>query len=153
MTDRSRGSPLAAWEIYQRELLKLCHGLPLWNPQPFPDTPEIECGSVVYFKSKPFGNITPLFNAMSHEPQDLPENFKCLELPPRTLVGPYPPFKTTCLSSRSMTTKEISVEAEAGGCVANLVTLSVHRDGSLPFAKRHWACYGDCRRWLELQVL
>ena len=126
MADRTRGSPPAAWEIYQRELLKLSHGLPLWNPQPFPNTPEIECGSVVYFKSKPFGNVTPLFNTMSDEPQDLPDNFKRLDLPPKTLAGPYPPFKTTCLASRSMTTKEISVEAEAGGCVANVLIPAPH---------------------------
>ena len=108
----------------------------------------------MYFKSKPFGNVTPLFNAMSPGPQsedsqDFPENYKCLEVPPRTLVGPYPPFKTTCLSSRSMTAKEISFEAEAGRCVVNFAT----PDGSSPFPKHHWTCYGDRRHWPKIQLL
>ena len=135
MADRPRGSPPAAWEIYQRELLKLCHGLPLWNPQPFPNTPEIECGSVVYFKSKPFGNVTPLFNAMSPQPEDqgLPEDFKYFELPPKMLIGPYPPFKTTSLCSGSMTIEEISREVGAGRYDAHLTILSARRDGSLSF--------------------
>ena len=85
----------------------------------------------MYFKSKPFGNVTPLFNTMSDKPQaeeDLPDNFKRLDLPPKTLAGPYIPFKTTCLASRSVVTKEMNVGAEAGGYVPNVVAPSPYID-------------------------
>ena len=115
-------APPAAWEIYQRELLTFGLGLPLWNPQPLHGLPEIECGSVVCFDSNAFGTVTPLFNTLPRQqaPEDLPEveDFKYLELPPNTLI-PYSPIKTDSLSSRSVTIKEGSIQAEGGRCVVN----------------------------------
>ena len=121
-------APPAAWETYQRELLKLGLGLPLWNPQPLTGFPEIECGSVVCIDSAAFGNVTPLFNTLSRARQQAPEDlpagdFKYLELPPNGLLV-YHPIKDVSLSSKSVTIREGGIQAEAGRCVVNSVTPS-----------------------------
>ena len=103
-----------AWDVYQRHLFKLRYGLPLWNPEPFPGKQEIACGSVVY--PSVHGELIPLFNALKDETKQAhtPEHHEALQMPDGTILGPRDLIQTQFLSSRTVTWKDVSVEASAG---------------------------------------
>ena len=106
--------PTPAWEIYQQQLVKLGHGLPLWNPQPMPGNP-IACGSVAYLSPATYSEIIPLFHAMQDGPQSsAPDGFEPLRLTAGTMYGPRETIQTPCLSSESVTSTVITLEGEAG---------------------------------------
>ena len=108
----------AAWDVYQSQLFQHQYGLPLWNPEPVHNRPEISLGSVIY--PTIHGEYDSLFNTFSDADahaggkEGVPVDHEVLSIPQNQIFGPRFTLQTPYMTSKTMSAAESSAKFMAG---------------------------------------